>query len=45
MSRTTLIVLLLLLLLIGGAILLSTINTETTPKRIEQDVTNEALAR
>jgi hypothetical protein len=45
MSRTTLIILLLLLLLVGGAIFLSTLNTEVTPKPMEQDVTNEALAR
>ena len=32
-------------LLIGGAILLSTLDTEVPLQRIEQDVTNEALAQ
>lgn len=36
---------LLLLLLIGGAIYLSTADTEVPLQRIEQDVTNEALAQ
>ena len=44
MSRGTLIILLLLVVLIGGAIFLSTRNTEVAPQRMEQDVTNEALA-
>lgn len=38
------ILILLLVLLIGGAIWLSTIDTEVAPQRIEQDVTNAALA-
>jgi hypothetical protein len=44
MSRTVLILLLLLLVLVGGAIFLSTLDTEVAPTRVEQDVTNEALA-
>jgi hypothetical protein len=44
MSRIGLILLLLLLVLVGGAIFLSTLDTEVAPTRIEQDVTNEALA-
>jgi hypothetical protein len=44
MSRNTLIILLLLLLILGGVFFLSTIDSEVTPKSIEQDVTNEALA-
>nr|WP_295370538.1 hypothetical protein [uncultured Sphingosinicella sp.] len=36
---------LLLALLIGGAIYLSTVDTEVPQQRIEQDVTNEALAQ
>jgi hypothetical protein len=36
---------LLLVLLIGGAIYLSTVDTEVPQQRIEQDVTNEALAQ
>lgn len=39
------ILLILLALLVGGAIYLSTIDTEVAPQRIEQDVTNEALAQ
>ncbi len=39
------ILIILLVLLIGGAIYLSTIDTEVPLQRIEQDVTNEALAR
>jgi hypothetical protein len=35
----------LLLLLIGGALWLSTLDTEVPTARIEQDVTNEALAK
>jgi hypothetical protein len=35
----------LLALLIGGAIYLSTVDTEVAQQRIEQDVTNEALAQ
>lgn len=37
-------ILLLLALLIGGLIYASTIDTEVPTQRIEQDVTNEALA-
>jgi hypothetical protein len=44
MSRTALILLILLLLIVGGAIYLSTINGERPTTRVEQDVTNEALA-
>ncbi len=36
---------LLLVLLIGGAVYLSTVDTEVPQQRIEQDVTNEALAQ
>jgi len=39
------ILILLLVLLIGGAIYLSTVDTEVATTRIEQDVTNEALAQ
>jgi len=39
------IILLLLVLLVAGLIYLSKVNTEVAPTRIEQDVTNEALAR
>ena len=39
------ILVLLLVLLIGGAIYLSTVNTEVPTAKIEQDVTNEALAK
>jgi hypothetical protein len=35
----------LLVLLIGGAIYLATTDTQVPTQRIEQDVTNEALAR
>lgn len=45
MSRTGLILLLLLLLIVGGAFYLSTVDTEVPQTRIEQDVTNEALAQ
>jgi hypothetical protein len=34
-----------LVLLVGGAIFLSTVDTEVPLQRIEQDVTNEALAQ
>jgi hypothetical protein len=44
MSRTLVLILLLLVLIAGGLIYLSTIKTEVAPQRIEQDVTNEALA-
>lgn len=39
------ILLILLLLLVGGAIWLSTVDTEVPQQRIEQDVTNAALAQ
>jgi len=39
------IALLLFVLLVGGLIYLSTVDTEVAPTRIEQDVTNEALAK
>lgn len=45
MSRTTIVFLLLLVLIIGGAYYLSGLNTEVPTGRIEQDVTNEALAQ
>lgn len=45
MSRTLLIFLLLALLIVGGVIYLANMNTEVAPSRIEQDVTNEALAQ
>lgn len=38
------ILILLLVLLIGGAVYLSTVDTEVPTTRIEQDVTNAALA-
>ena len=38
------ILIILLVLIIGGAIYLSTVDTEVATSRIEQDVTNEALA-
>ena len=38
------ILIVLLLLIVAGAIYLSTINGEQSTSRIEQDVTNEALA-
>jgi hypothetical protein len=37
--------LILLLLLVGGAIYLTTVDTEVPQQRIEQDVTNAALAQ
>lgn len=39
------IIVILLVLIVGGAIYLSTMDTEVAPQRIEQDVTNEALAQ
>jgi hypothetical protein len=39
------ILLVLLALLLGGLIYLSTVDTEVPTSRIEQDVTNEALAQ
>lgn len=39
------ILILLLVLLIGGAIYLSTVDSEVAQTRIDQDVTNEALAK
>jgi hypothetical protein len=44
-SPLPIILLLLLLVLIGILIWLATIDTEVPTQRIEQDVTNEALAR
>jgi hypothetical protein len=37
--------LILLVLLIGFLVYLSTVDTEVAPSRIEQDVTNEVLAK
>lgn len=45
MSRTTLLFLLLLVLIVGGVLYLANLDTEVAPTRIEQDVTNEALAQ
>ena len=39
------ILILLTVLIVGGAIYLSTVDTEVPTTRIEQDVTNEALAK
>jgi hypothetical protein len=44
MSRTALLFLILVLLIVGGLIYLSTIDSEQPTARIEQDITNEALA-
>ena len=44
-SPLPIILILLLVLLVGGAIYLSTMDTEVPTQRIEQDVTNEALAK
>jgi len=44
-SRWPVILLLLLALLIGGIVYLSTVDTEVPLQPIEQDVTNEALAK
>jgi hypothetical protein len=44
-SRLPMILVALLVLLIGFAAWLSTVDTEVPTQRIEQDVTNEALAR
>lgn len=44
MSRTTLIILLLFVLIVAGAVFLSAMDTEVATTRVEQDVTNEALA-
>lgn len=44
MSRFMLILVLLLVLVVGGAFYFSSVDTEVAPQRIEQDVTNEALA-
>ena len=44
-SPLPMILIFLLVLLIGGAIYLTTVDTEVAPQRIEQDVTNEALAQ
>jgi hypothetical protein len=45
MSRTVLLFLILLLVAVGGALFLANMDTEVAPQRIEQDVTNEALAQ
>ena len=39
------ILIILLVLLIGGVFYLATVDTEVPQQRIEQDVTNEALAK
>ena len=44
-SQLPALLLILLALLIGGAIYLSTVDTEVPQQRIEQDVTNAALAQ
>ena len=44
-SPLPMVLLILLVLLISGLIYLSTVDTEVAPQRIEQDVTNEALAK
>jgi cytochrome c-type biogenesis protein CcmE len=44
-SRLPTILIILLVLLIGGAIYLTMVDTEVPQQRIEQDVTNEALAK
>ncbi|MGF1550057.1 MAG: hypothetical protein ACFBQW_05930 [Sphingomonadaceae bacterium] len=44
MSRPALVFLLLLVLVLGGAVYLAGIDTEIPPQRIEQDITDEALA-
>jgi len=44
MSRIYVILLVLLLLIVGLAIYLSTVDATQSTSRIEQDVTNEALA-
>ena len=44
-SPLPIILILLLVLLVGGAIYLTTVDTEVPTQRIEQDVTNEALAK
>lgn len=44
-SPLPMILLFLLVLLIGGLFYLSTVDTEVPTSRIEQDVTNEALAQ
>ena len=44
-SRLPMILLILLVLLIGFLIYLSTLDTEVPTQRIEQDVTNAALAK
>lgn len=45
MSRTALLLLILVLLIVGGLVYLSTVDSEQPTGRIEQDITNEALAR
>jgi hypothetical protein len=44
-SPLPMILLALLVLIVGGAFWLSTLDTEVPTTRIEQDVTNEALAK
>lgn len=44
MSRATVLLILLIVIVLGGAFLLSRRNAEVPTQRIEQDVTNEALA-
>ena len=44
-SRLPIILVLLMILLVGGLIYLSTADHEVPQQRIEQDVTNEALAK
>lgn len=44
-SPFPMILILLLVLIVGGLIYLSTMDTEVPTQRIEQDVTNEALAK
>lgn len=44
-SRLPIIVAVLVILLVGGLIYLSTADTEVPQQRMEQDVTNEALAK
>ena len=44
MSRTAVIALIVFLLIVGGLIYLSTVDSTQPTSRIEQDITNEALA-
>ncbi len=45
MSRSALILIILAVIIIGGAVYLSNSATEVPTTRMEQDVTNEALAQ